>query len=95
VAALHLAPAGLLDDRHDLSPVLVVAVTLGMVLHPAIEELGGPLGKTVLLNQPGRPPAVVSLSGGTDILRHRPTLPLPFHHRHGEIPHHWLHQVIL
>jgi hypothetical protein len=44
---------GLLDDRHDLSPVLVVAVTLGMVLHPAIEELGGPLGKTVLLNQPG------------------------------------------
>jgi hypothetical protein len=32
VAALHLAPAGLLNDLHDLSPVLVPAVALGMFL---------------------------------------------------------------
>jgi hypothetical protein len=32
VAALHLAPAGLLNDLHDLPPVLVPAVALGMVL---------------------------------------------------------------
>jgi hypothetical protein len=43
VAALHLAPPGLLDDRHNLSPVLVPAVALGIVLEPAIDELGGPL----------------------------------------------------
>jgi hypothetical protein len=53
VAALHLAPPGLPDDRHDLSPVLVPAVALGMVLQPAIDELGVPLGKPALLNQPG------------------------------------------
>ena len=51
--ALHLASAGLLDNPHDLSPTLVPAVALGMVLQPAIDELGGPLGKPVLLNEPG------------------------------------------
>jgi hypothetical protein len=47
VAALHLALAGLLDDLHDLSPVLAPAVSLGKVLQPAIDELGSPLGEAV------------------------------------------------
>jgi hypothetical protein len=52
VAALHLALAGSLDDLHDLPPVLVPAIPLGMVLQPAMDELGGPLCKPVFLNQP-------------------------------------------
>ena len=32
VAALHLAPEGLLNDLDDLPPVLVPAVALGMAL---------------------------------------------------------------
>jgi hypothetical protein len=42
MAALHLAPASLLDDLHDLSPVLMPAIMLVMVLQPAMDELGGP-----------------------------------------------------
>jgi hypothetical protein len=52
VAALHLAPAGLLDDLHDLSPVLVPAVTLGMVLQPVMDELGGAIGDAIFLDEP-------------------------------------------
>src|SRR5919106_6083209 len=33
------------------------AVALGVLLQPAIDELGSLLGKPVLLNQPGWPPA--------------------------------------
>ena len=51
VASLHLAPAGLLDDLHDLSPVLMPAVALRMVLKPAMDELGGALGEAVFLDQ--------------------------------------------
>ena len=31
VTAFHLAPMGVLADLHDLPPVLVPAITLGMV----------------------------------------------------------------
>jgi hypothetical protein len=50
IAALPLAPARILDDRHDLSPMLVPAVALGMILQPAIDELGRPLGQPLLLD---------------------------------------------
>jgi hypothetical protein len=40
VAALHLVLQGPLDDRRDLSPVLVAAVAFGMVLQATIAELG-------------------------------------------------------
>jgi hypothetical protein len=51
VAALHLVPAGPLDDRHDLSSVLVPPVALGMLLQPTSDELGRALGEAVFLDQ--------------------------------------------
>jgi hypothetical protein len=88
VAAHHFAPAGLLGDRHDLSPMLVPAVALGIVLQPAIHELGGPLSKPVLLNEPaGWTPAVASLPGELDYPASSAGASLPLYqnnHCHGE-----------
>ncbi len=69
VAALHLAPP-VFWTTANLSPVLVPAVALGMVLQPAIDELGGPLGKPVLLNQPdGRLLRIASRPGAANKAR--------------------------
>ena len=74
VAALHLAPAGLLNGLHDLPPVLMPAVTLGMVLQPAIDELGGPFCEAVFLYQSvGRLPRCLSQAEPI-VLRNQPAL---------------------
>ena len=76
MTALHLAPAGLLDDPHDLAPVRVPAVALGMVLEPTMDELGGPLGEAVFLDQPAG--CLLRGLGQTEavVLRNQPALPL-------------------
>jgi hypothetical protein len=69
VVALHPTPAGLLDDRHDLSPAFLPAVSLGIVLQPVVDELGGPLGEAVLCGVMSN----LTMVGGRSVLNTRST----------------------
>ena len=80
VTALHLALAGPLDDPHDLAPVLVPAVTFGMVLQPAMDELGGPLGEALFLHQSAGRLLWGFSQTESVVLRNQSTLPLSLQH---------------